>query len=446
MAEIFDFFGLFFRFSMKVFILFFFCIFAGFFDLLYIFIIFLFFMFCFLFWGVSGFRGIFCLDEVSFFLLFLRGWIFVFCFSSQLIDKWGSNHFFSFRFFLGSIFLFLLLSFSCLRIFVFYVCFEFIFLLIFLFLLRWGYRTERLQASFYIVFYTLVVSFPFLVYVVLSGFVLSSISFKIIFSFDRYWWFFLFCVFMVKLPVFGVHLWLPKAHVEAPVSGSMVLAGVLLKLGAYGFLRFFNGILIWFRKLGGYLVSLGLLGGILRCFLCLRQVDIKAFIAYSSVCHMGIILGGLCVFSYFGECGGVFMLIGHGFCSSCLFYILYVVYERYHSRRIMILKGILFIFPLVGLIWFVFCALNIGVPPSLNFFSEIFLVIGLGNFDLSLLIPRGVFLFFAGVYGIYLFIISSHGVSFLYGCYGYLRVREFLVSYGHFWPILFISLFLGFFF
>jgi len=143
-----------------------------------------------------------------------------------------------FIFFWVFFFFFFLFGFVVLVCFFFYFCFEFIFLLMFLFLLSWGYSPERLQASFYMVFYTLVVSFPFLVFITLNGMFNCYNRFLLMGDFVGYWWVFFILVFLVKLPVYGVHIWLPKAHVEAPVSGSMVLAGVLLKLGCYGLYRF----------------------------------------------------------------------------------------------------------------------------------------------------------------------------------------------------------------
>jgi NADH-ubiquinone oxidoreductase chain 4 len=432
---------------MKLLFIFLFGLISVFVDLSYVFGFLALFRLYFIMNRRESFSGIFFSDSLSYFLVFLTFLIFIYCFFSRLIDKWTINYFFRFRTIMSFIFFCLFVSFFCLNLFVFYVIFEFIFILMFIFLLSWGYSPERLQASFYIVFYTIVVSFPFLIYIIIIEPSIFSIKFRSIYIYemDKFWWFFLFIVFLVKLPTYGVHLWLPKAHVEAPVSGSIVLAGVLLKLGGYGMFRFSFMCKIQLQFSIGYFISIGLVGRLVRCFLCIRQSDLKSLVAYSSVCHMGFFLSGIFRISTFGQRGRVFILIAHGFCSSCFFYILYILYERFHSRRIIIMKGILYLFPSFTIFWFIFSVLNIGVPPSFSFFSEVSILVGVLGVNFIRVFLVIMILLFAGIYCIFLFTISCHGTSVV-ECLNYnVRTREYLNIYGHLFPLLFIPLFIEFF-
>jgi NADH-ubiquinone oxidoreductase chain 4 len=161
---------------------------------------------------------------------------------------------------------------------------------------------------------------------------------------------FVFCLimisaFLIKMPIFLVHLWLPKAHVEAPISGSMVLAGILLKLGGYGLLRvltLFTSRIFFIGK--GFLI-LSLVGGVVIRLLCLRQFDLKSLIAYSSVVHIGLALGGLIVIRNWGFQGVITLILGHGLCSSGLFAIANIFYERGGTRAILINRGMINLFP-----------------------------------------------------------------------------------------------------
>lgn len=184
---------------------------------------------------------------------------------------------------------------------MFYLFFESSLIPTLFLILGWGYQPERLQAGIYLLFYTLLASLPILVAIFYIYNTISTINFYLMinrgFDYELLYLGLIFA-FLVKMPIFLVHLWLPKAHVEAPVAGSIILAGILLKLGGYGLLRVFSVLQSVGIKFNYIFISIRLIGGVLVRLVCLRQVDLKALIAYSSVAHMGIVLSGLITLTY----------------------------------------------------------------------------------------------------------------------------------------------------
>lgn len=217
--------------------------------------------------------------------------------------------------------------------------------------------------------------------------------------------------FLVKSPVFLVHLWLPKAHVEAPVSGSMLLAGVLLKFGGYGVIMVFY----WFSLRCGefcyFLVRFVLWGGLLCGFICLRQIDMKSLIAYSSVGHMALCLGGIISCFGFGWWGGVFIMVAHGLCSPGLFGLAGFVFKLFGSRVLVFCSGVMSILPTIRLCWFLFCSRNMSFPPRLRLLSEIYLILSISCCSRWLMIPTGLMVFVVGAYSLILYSLVQHGVE-----------------------------------
>nr|YP_011021627.1 NADH dehydrogenase subunit 4 [Paraschizogynium plumachela]WQM21758.1 NADH dehydrogenase subunit 4 [Paraschizogynium plumachela] len=378
----------------------------------------------------------FYMDNLSYLMVLLMLWL-SFMMMMSMINVLGV---YTYMFKLWSIMmmLFLLCCFSVMNLLSFYVFFESVLLPIVLIIFGWGNQGERVSAGIYMLMYTLVGSLPLLVMILLLGYN-GSLSYLFLkwemFNLSGFLSLFLLLAFLVKMPMYGFHLWLPKAHVEAPVAGSMILAGVLLKMGGYGLYRFLGMI----NSLSMYLsmiLGVSIWGGVIVGLMCMRQLDLKMLIAYSSVCHMGLVLGGLVSKGYYGGYGMLIMMLGHGLCSSGLFFLGNIMYERFHSRNMMVMKGLGNTFPSLMLWWFLMSVINMGAPPFMNLIGEISLIVGImkiSNFSIMFL---GLMSFLGACYSLYMYSYMQHGSLGNFFSGEKVVMREYYVIMMHFLPLL----------
>ena len=354
------------------------------------------------------------IDGISLFFVILTTMLIPLC----LLASWDSIQTDLKKYFMAFLIMefFLIGVFCILDLLLFYIFFESVLIPMYLIVGVWGSRERKIRAAYFFFLYTLLGSVLMLLsilyiyyqagttdYEILLSFIFSPIEQKII-------WLSFFMSFATKVPMVPVHLWLPEAHVEAPTAGSVILAGVLLKLGTYGFVRFSFPLLpeacFYFTPL---VYSLSAAGIVYASFTAIRQTDFKRIIAYTSVAHMNLVMVGLFSFNVIGIEGALLQSLSHGFVASALFLIIGVVYDRHHTRMVKYYGGLVHTMPLYVMIFLFFTMANIGLPGTGSFVGEFLILIGSFKTNIIISIISATGMIIGGCYSLFLFNRVAYG-------------------------------------
>jgi len=299
--------------------------------------------------------------------------------------------------------------FLAIDILLFYIFFEAVLIPMYLIIGIWG-GVRRIYASFKFFLYTLLGSVLMLIAIIViyrnTGLMnieaLQGNFFKK--ETQIFLWLAFFASFAVKIPMWPFHTWLPDAHVEAPTAGSVILAGVLLKMGGYGFIRFSLGMLpeatYYFTP---FIMTLSIIAIIYTSLVALAQVDIKKLIAYSSVAHMGIVTIGIFLVNHQGLEGAMMQMISHGIVSAALFLCVGVIYDRMHSREIDFYGGLVNKMPVYSTVFMIFMLGSVGLPGTSGFIGEFLVIVGAFQFSSFVVIGAATGIILSAVYMLYLY-------------------------------------------
>lgn len=343
---------------------------------------------------------------------------------------------------------FLIGVFCVLDLLLFYIFFESVLIPMFVIIGVWGSRERKIRAAYFFFLYTLLGSVLMLLSILYVYYQVGTTDYEVLLTFSfspleqKVMWFSFFASFATKVPMVPVHLWLPEAHVEAPTAGSVILAGVLLKLGTYGFIRFsfamFPEACFYFAP---FVYSMSVVGIIYTSFTAIRQSDFKRIIAYTSVAHMNLVMLGLFSFNVIGLEGAVLQSLSHGFVASALFLIIGVVYDRHHTRMVKYYGGLVHTMPLYITVFLFFTMANIGLPGTGSFVGEFLILAGSFKSNTTITFLGATGMIIGGCYSLWLFNRIAYGnlKTQYFNNYLDLTKRELLI----FFPLLLGTLVMG---
>ena len=330
----------------------------------------------------------------------------------------------------------LIISFTILDLLIFYIFFESVLIPMFLIIGIWGSRERKIKASYLFFIYTLAGSLFMFIAIIHLFITTGTTDYQILyynnlnFTYEKLYWLAFFISFAVKVPMLPFHIWLPEAHVEAPTSGSVLLAGILLKLGSYGMVRFlitlFPKASIYFAP---YVIVISLLSVVYASLTAIRQTDLKKIIAYASVAHMNFIILGIFSFTYQGLEGSIIQMISHGLVSSGLFFSIGCLYDRYHTRFINYYGGLTHTMPLFCIALFIYILGNMSIPGTSSFVGELLILTGIFEENTTTAIFSIIGMFLGGVYSLLFYNKICYGniQNFHLKVYYDLTYREFII-------------------
>lgn len=389
------------------------------------------------------------IDGISLFFVLLTTFLMPLCFLASwdiIKSKYTRTYFRAFllieRLILG--------VFCVTDLFAFYIFFEAVLIPMFLLIGIYGGRERRIKAAYLFFLYTLLGSLLMLLALLLLYFTTGRTDYRVLQDIilraerERLLWLAFFCRFAVKVPIVPVHLWLPEAHVEAPTAGSVLLAGILLKLGTYGIVRFSLGLFpaasIYFTPL---VYTLAVLAIIYTSLTALRQTDIKRVIAYASVAHMNITLVGVFSMTREGLEGAILQMLSHGIVSGALFLCVGVLYDRYHTRLIAYYGGLAHTMPIFVTLFLLFTIANIALPGTSSFVGEFLILIGICQTNTVATVFAITTIVLGGGYSLWLFNRLAYGnlntQRLALNYFGDLNRREFYCLV----PLAFLTLYMG---